>query len=73
MRRMFPLAALAYLRDAQYMAKKREAIDDLIDAYVWMRRKAKIERGKSIQIAALVGTAPGTRASRKVSFWPTPS
>jgi hypothetical protein len=45
------LAAKASARQAGDMAKKREPIDDMIDAHVWLRRRA---RKKSAQIVATI-------------------
>jgi hypothetical protein len=36
-----PIAAASSAGDAEPMAKKRQPIDDLIDALVWMRRTSK--------------------------------
>jgi len=36
-----PVAAASSAGDAEPMAKKRQPIDDLIDALVWMRRTSK--------------------------------
>jgi len=39
---------------ASYMAKKTEPVDDLLDALVWMRRKAKRHEAVDDLIDALV-------------------
>ena len=36
-----PIAAASSAGDAEPMAKRRQPIDDLIDALVWMRRTSK--------------------------------
>jgi len=55
------------------MAKKREPVDDLLDALIWMRRKAKKHEAVDDLIDALVKmrrkakkkTAKAKRASKK--------
>jgi hypothetical protein len=52
------------------MARKNEAVDDLLDALVWMRRKAKRHEAVDDLIDALIGMrrkAKIAAAKRKVS------
>jgi hypothetical protein len=47
------------------MAKKQEAVDNLLDALVWMRRKAKKREPVDALIDALVGMR--RKAKKKVA------
>ena len=49
-----PIAAASSAGDAESMAKKRQPIDDLIDALMWMRRTSK-RRARRSQSAACAG------------------
>ena len=61
-----PVAAASSAGDAEPMAKKRQPIDDLIDALVWMRRTSK-RHARRWAVGAVRGDPDKSRPSGKSS------